>query len=147
MDPKELFVENPNAVITGKNPNKEWLPKDSYGDLGKWVNWNEAQAYLNMMRGVYAGGHSDWRIPTKEEALSLYNEAFENVDNEGEQIHLHPVFAKKGGRQIWTNEENENGQMLVLNIQDGSSDFLDKSIREKISTRLVRDPNPPSPSY
>jgi hypothetical protein len=146
MSEQEPFIQNPNGVITGRKLNIEWLPKDAYGDLGKWVNWQDSQAYIHTMRGVYAGGHSNWRLPTREEALSLYDENYENKDWEGEMIHLHPMFAGKCGRQIWTSEENEEGQVLVVNLQDGSTDFMDKETREHQSARLVRDPNPPSPA-
>ncbi len=61
-------------------------------------------------------------------------------------IHLHSMFADKCGRQIWTSEENEEGQVLVVNLQDGSADFVDKETRDNQSARLVRDPNPPSPA-
>ena len=85
-------------------------------------------------------------IPSREEALSLYDESYVNKDWEGETIHLHPMFAGKCGRQIWTSEENEEGQVLVVNLQDGSADFVDKETRDNQSARLVRDPNPPSPA-
>lgn len=138
MDAFDNFKDNPNGVITDKNRGLEWLPKDSYGDLGRWVNYQEALSYLYTMIGVYAGGHNDWRLPTKDEALSLYHEDLNQLDWEGERIHIHSVFVTKCSFYIWTREENEEGQALVVNLRDGSTEFMDQGSREHLAARLVR---------
>ena len=138
MEASESFADNPNGVITDKERNLEWLPKDSYGDLGKWVNFQEAASYRMTMASVYAGGHNDWRLPTREEALGLFNEELSQLAWEGEEVHIHPLFVSKCSRQIWTSEENDENQALVVNFQDGSTEFIDKETREHIATRLVR---------
>ena len=138
MEAIDNFADNPNGVITDKERNLEWLPKDSYGDLGKWVNFQEAESYRVTMIGVYAGGHNDWRLPTQDEALGLFNEDLKQLDWEGEEIHIHSLFVAKCARQIWTSEENGENQALVVNFQDGSSEFVDKENRDHIAVRLVR---------
>ncbi|NIQ00248.1 MAG: DUF1566 domain-containing protein, partial [Nitrospinaceae bacterium] len=130
--------DNPNGVITDHQMKREWLPKDSYGDLGRWVNFQEALSYLNTMVGVYAGGHQDWRLPTQEEALGLFNEDFKQLDWEEQLIHIHPVFVPKCGRFIWTSEENDQGQVLAVNLQDGTTEFYDKTHKDKMAVRLIR---------
>lgn len=142
MDAKDLYEDTPRGVIVDKKMNLEWLPKDTRGDLGKWVTWEEARMYVQTMRNVYAGGHADWRMPTKEEALSLFNEDLESKDWEDEIIHIHPAFVAKCGRTIWTSEANDEGQAVAVNLQDGSAEFVDKMEREGYTTRLVRDPKP-----
>ena len=52
---------------------KHWLPKDSWGDLGQWRNYDEELAYVRLMNQVYAGGVSDWRLPTRDEAENFYD--------------------------------------------------------------------------
>ena len=139
MEPFESFSDNPNGVITDKQQNLGWLPKDSYGDLGRWINFKEALSYRNTMVQVYAGGFNDWRLPTREEALSLYHEELNQLDWEGSHVHIHPLFVTKCARLIWTSEENEKNEALVVNLQDGSTEFMDKDNRDKIAVRLVRD--------
>ncbi|MGP0629677.1 DUF1566 domain-containing protein [Nitrospina sp. 32_T5] len=141
MDAKDLYEDTPRGVIVDKKMNLEWLPKDARGDLGKWVTWDEANYYIQTMRNVYAGGHADWRLPTKEEALSLYNEDLTLVDWEGEAIHIHPAFVPKCGRVIWTSEVNDEGQACAVNLQDGTAEFVDKLNRDEYTTRLVRSSN------
>jgi len=143
MEAFDNFVDNPNGVITDKKNNLEWLPKDSYGDLGKWVNFREALSYRTTMISVYAGGFNDWRLPTREEALGLFNEELNQLDWEGEPVHIHSLFVPKCARYIWTSEENNENQALAVNLQDGSTEFmdkenLDKENKDKIAARLVR---------
>lgn len=138
MEAFDNFSDNPNGVISDKQVNLEWLPKDSYGDLGRWVNYKEALSYRTTMASVYAGGHNDWRLPSKEEALGLYNEELNQLDWEGEHVHIHPLFVSKCARHIWTSEENNENQSIVVNLQDGSTEFMDVETRDNIGARLVR---------
>ena len=138
MESYDTFSDNPNGVISDKKMKLEWLPKDSYGDLGRWLNYQEALSYRNTMIQVYAGGHNDWRLPTREEALGLFYEDLNQLDWEGEHVHIHPLFVTKCARNIWTSEGNEKNQAVVVNLQDGSTEFMDKDTRDKIAVRMVR---------
>ncbi len=141
MSGLDLFHDNSNGVITDKKMGREWLPKDAYGDLGKWINFKEAQSYVQTMKGIYAGGFGDWRLPTAEEAQSLYNEDLVQLDWEGLDVHIHPLFVTKCSRYIWTSEENDKGEARHVDMQNGSAEFIDKETREHQSVRLVRDPS------
>jgi hypothetical protein len=138
MEASDNFADNPNGVISDKKNNLEWLPKDSYGDLDKWVNFQETASYRSTMISVYAGGYNDWRLPSQEEALGLFSEDLNQLDWEGEAIHIHSLFVAKCGRYIWTSEENDENQALVVNLQDGSTEFTNKESRDNIAVRLVR---------
>lgn len=139
MTSQDRFHDNPNGVISDTLNKKEWLPKDSWQDLGKWRNWQEVQAYAILMKQVYAGGHADWRLPTKEEALSLYDPELKSLDWEDKEVHIHPVFVPKCSYFIWTSEVNEKDQALRVNLRDGTAEFVDKTTQEFQATRLVRD--------
>ncbi|MFQ5445132.1 MAG: DUF1566 domain-containing protein, partial [Nitrospinales bacterium] len=108
----DRFHDNPNGVITDTQNQIEWLPKDSYLDLGCWRTWQDAKAYVLLMNQVYAGGHSDWRLPTGEEALALFDPQTKLVDWEGKEIHISTVFVPKCGHNIWTSDVNEDDQVL-----------------------------------
>ena len=143
MEAFDNFADNASGVISDKQANLEWLPKDSYGDLGKWINFREAMSYRGTMISVYAGGHNDWRLPTREEALGLFNEELNQLDWEGKPVHIHSLFVAKCARHIWTSEENDENQALVVNLHDGSTEFVDKENMDKenkdpIAVRLVR---------
>lgn len=138
MTSENRFHENPNGLITDTQKHLQWLPKDARQDLGKWVDWQSTLAYARLINQVYAGGFSDWRLPTKEEALSLYDETLTQVDWEKQEIHIHPLFVSGASYYMWINEMDENGHALHLNLRDGSTEYIDKVVSELQATRLVR---------
>lgn len=139
MSAMDRFHDTPSGVITDTKYNKQWLPKDSWQDLGKWHSWGEVKLYIQTMNGVYAGGFSDWRLPTKEEALNFYDPDLVQTDWQDEIIHIHPVFVSKCACYLWTSEVNEQGQALRVNLRDGTAEFIDKSTQDQNAARLVRD--------
>lgn len=134
----DRFHDNPSGIITDTQNQIEWLPKDSYLDLGCWRTWKDANAYKLLMNQVYAGGHSDWRLPTEEEALALFDPQLKSVDWKGEEIHIHTAFVQKCANNIWTDVVNEDDQALTVDLRDGSTIFTAKTEEEFQSTRLVR---------
>lgn len=139
MSEQDRFQDTSSGVIRDTQFHLEWLPKDSYGDLGKWVNWREAAAYAALMNQVYAGGNSDWRFPTREEVLHLYNEELNQKDWEDIPVHIHPLFVVGCANLLWTSEKNEAGQALRIDLRDGELEFLDLQEREPLAIRLVRN--------
>lgn len=138
MTSENRFHDNPSGVITDTKSDLLWLPKDSRQDLGKWVDWQGALSYGRIMNQVYAGGFSDWRLPTKEEALSFYDESLLQEDWEKNTIHIHPVFVRGAAYYMWVNDIDESGRALRLNLRDGSFEYVDKATVEHQGARLVR---------
>lgn len=140
MNPSERYKDNPNGVITDSGNKKAWLPKDTWLDLGKWVNWNDAQNYAKLMNQVYPGGFSDWRLPDKEEALSFYDTELTQIDWEDKTVHIHPVFVGKCSYLIWTSDLDDSGKAFCLNLRDGSGEYIDKTSKNNgQGARLMRD--------
>ena len=138
MTPENRFHDTPGGIIVDTEKQLLWLPKDSRLDLGKWLDWQGVLAYVRLMNQIYAGGFCDWRLPTKEEALSIYDETLLNVDWEKTQIHIHPHFVRGAAHYIWVNDINESGCALHLNLRDGSAEYIDKATTEHQAARLVR---------
>ncbi len=138
MEISDRYKDNANGVISDSVIKIGWLPKDSWIDLGKWVNWEGAQSYARLMNQVYAGGFSDWRLPTKEEALSLYDVGLNQKDWADEMVHIHPLFVGKCSHKIWTSDIDANGMALCLNLRDGSEEYIDKNNKENYGARLTR---------
>ena len=135
----DRFRENPDGILTDTEKQIEWLPKDSYLDLGCWRNWQDAKGYALLMNSIYAGGHSNWRLPTQEEALGLYDPEMTVMDYKGKEVHIHSSFAPVCGYKIWTSEVNEEDKVFTLNLRDGKSKYLPKTDEKFLCARLVRD--------
>ncbi|MBT7179424.1 MAG: DUF1566 domain-containing protein [Nitrospina sp.] len=139
MSQQNRFQDNSSGVITDTKYNKYWLPKDSWGDLGQWRNFNEAKSYTQLMNQVYAGGFSDWRLPTLEEAKSLYDQALGQRDWDDEAVFIDALFVTKCANFMWTSETNDKQEVGRINLRNGEVAFIDPNTQEHQSARLVRD--------
>ena len=139
MSQQNRFQDNSSGVITDTKYNKYWLPKDSWGDLGQWRNFNEAKSYTQLMNQVYAGGFSDWRLPTLEEAKSLYDQALGQRDWDDEAVFIDALFVTKCANFMWTSETNDKQEVGRINLRNGEVEFIDPNTQEHQSARLVRD--------
>ena len=139
MADSDRFQDNASGVITDNKCKKYWLPKDSWGDLGQWRNYNEAIAYVRLMNQVYAGGYSDWRLPTKAEAEGLFELDYDQIDWEEEIIHISTLFVSKCSNYIWTSDMDENKNVCRINLRNKESEYIDPNTQEHQAARLVRD--------
>ena len=139
MTESNRFQDNPSGVITDNTNKKIWLPKDSWGDLGQWRNYNEAIAYAHLMNQVYAGGFSDWRLPTKQEAEDLYDIDCDSLDWEDEIVHISTLFVTNCSTFIWTSDRDEHQNVCRINLRNKELEFIDPNTREQQAARLVRN--------
>lgn len=140
MSSQDRFHDNPSGVISDTKIKKEWLPKDSWGDLGQWRNFDEAKGYVLTMNQYYAGGFNDWRLPTREEAESLYDPELKQVDWDEEEIHIHSLFVTKCANFIWTSETNDDQQAARINLRNGEVEMINRNTRDHQAARLIRNP-------
>ncbi|MZH45995.1 MAG: DUF1566 domain-containing protein [Nitrospinae bacterium] len=139
MSGQKRFHDNPSGVITDTKHNLHWLTKDSWGDLGKWRTYDDALAYARLMNQVYAGGFSDWRLPTRKEAEEFYDEELNQIDWQEEVIHIDSLFVTKCAYFMWVKDTNDNGEVGRINLRNGEVDFVDRKTLEHHSARLVRN--------
>ena len=139
MADSDRFQDNSSGVISDNKHKKHWLPKDSWGDLGQWRNYNEAIAYTRLMNQVYAGGYSDWRLPTKVEVEGLFDLAYDQMDWEEEIIHISTLFVTKCSNYMWTSDVDENKNVCRINLRNKELEYVDPNTREHQAARLVRD--------
>lgn len=139
MTSENRFHDTSGGPIADTKFNLQWLPKDSWQDLGKWLDWQGMLAYQKIMNQVYAGGHCDWRFPTRDEVLNFYLDAHFQNDLEGQDVHIHPLFVRKCAYYMWSGDVDEGGRVFRINLRDGTTDYIDKSAREFQAIRLVRN--------
>ncbi|MEE8259606.1 MAG: DUF1566 domain-containing protein, partial [Nitrospinaceae bacterium] len=76
---EKLFKDNGDGTIDQVDEDLIWSKKDSRQELGKWLNWDEANAYRDACNEQKYLGIADWRLPTKSEMRGLLKakEAYE----------------------------------------------------------------------
>lgn len=91
----ELFKDNKDGTVIDFRGKKIWIQKDSYQELKKWINWEEAQDYIRNLNRKKFAGSDQWRLPTKEELATLYDEDKSvewNYYWTRNVVHIDPIF-------------------------------------------------------
>lgn len=74
------FSVSKQGTILDSKTNLEWIP-----DQGVNVLYNEANNYV---RKLAFGGHNDWRLPTREELVNLYDPSLQTNQKIDHLFHL-----------------------------------------------------------
>lgn len=92
-DPR--FRDNKDGTVTDLKTNLMWKKIDLYQEKKVWSSWDESQKLIESFNKEAYASYSDWRLPTRKELRSLYDEEkkvpwkyywTENV------IHIDPIF-------------------------------------------------------
>ena len=93
MDLKKRFVDNGNGTVTDLETKLIWKQTDSFQDTSKWLNWYKALDYIKELGHEKFAGFDDWRMPTLEEAESLYDEDHVIRDMDRMDIFISEAFS------------------------------------------------------
>ena len=101
------FQDNENGTVTDLQENLVWEQLDSYQILKKWLNWHDAQKYIQKLNTRKFGGVSNWRLPTRQELSTLFDESKSipwNYYWTQNEVHIDPIFGNSHCC-YWTSEE------------------------------------------
>tara|TARA_B100000686_G_C16767690_1_gene962930 strand:+ start:719 stop:1234 length:516 start_codon:yes stop_codon:yes gene_type:complete len=137
----ERFIDHGNNTVTDTKTNLMWVKQDSYLHKKKWMNWFEAQDYIDQLNVINYAGYSDWRIPELEELRSLYEKDKFNSAQVGREmkIHIDPVFAKKGAGSLWSSKDNGRFNAYGVIFNNGKSFSQSKKSKSRKAVRAVRN--------
>ena len=154
-----LSLTDPGVIVTGKDTErfknvkdgtvldsqegKIWILKDSYQELKKWINWNEAQEYIGDLNRNKFAGSDQWRLPTKEELASLYDKTKTvewNYYWTRNKVHIDPIFGRSSCC-YWSSQSHQEKFAWGFNYIRGKPYVSMKGGIQKSLTviRAVRD--------
>jgi len=139
MKSSSRFIDNNNDTITDQKTGLTWTKKDSWQSEAKWVSWDEAKDYILHLCQTRFQGNSDWRFPTTEEVLGLYDPDAVNTDKYGNSIYLDPIFPSGCLPTIWTDGYFMGNDGNILDFRNGEIRPLHKSKSGRMAVRPVHE--------
>ena len=107
------FIDNGDGTISDTRNNLMWAKSDSYAEFKYGINWFEAQDYCESLNEKQFAGFDDWRLPSGEEAKSVFSFTQSNTDKDGAETHISELFEPGGGHNTWTYEEKPDYQQYA----------------------------------
>ncbi len=135
---ENTIIDNGDGTVTSEAHGLMWCKTDSMNDLKKWVNYQESVDYARGLREERYAGYDDWRLPSRDEMATLFDENFVNTDQFGKTIHISDQFAPSGGFSMIAQQVSGRMRTWVLNIRDGKFDQPDGLWTLTEAARAVR---------
>ena len=135
---KSRFLKNDNGTIYDSQTSLTWMANDSRINLNKDVSWDETEKYAADINDEKVGGHNDWRIPSAQEALTLFDKNKLNKDFKGGDIHLDSIFPPGSGNTTWTSETRGREAQIIFYINGLPYWYAKDDKTVSHSVRLIR---------
>ena len=134
------FIDNGDGTISDTQANLMWKKDDSFKEYGYGINWFEAQDYCEMLNEKQFAGYDDWRLPSGEEAKSVFSFTQSNTDKDGAETHISELFEPGGGHNTWTYEEKPDYQQYAQKFSFVTgNDMWEHKDNEYSHCRVTRD--------
>lgn len=139
-----IYRDNNDGTVTDLTADVLWAKRDSRQDLGKWLNWDESNAYMKACNEQSYAGYNDWRLPTKSEVRNLlkhkdaYREVFLNLPDKVKRSVSN--YQAGGEYSLWTCETRFDSYAWKCYYPSGKEICVDQQVSTTgTSVRLVRD--------
>jgi len=133
---EERFIAYDNGTVMDTKTNLMWAAKDNGSDIG----WSEAKFYCENYRG---GGFKDWRMPTLDELVGLYNahKARPAAGARHNNIHVATELIDITGLYLWASETStttNEGAIFDFNAGIRSAFAINMTMSRALPVRYVK---------
>ncbi len=118
----DFKLENEGLVVLVRTTGLKWQQSGS----AKYKTFSDAQAYIDELNRNRFAGHSNWRLPTLEEAMSLMES-----ERKSGGLYIDSIF-KITQDWIWTSDKYDVSAAWYVSFTNGfcsSSDFFNFYVR------------------
>jgi hypothetical protein len=139
---KKPLIDNQDGTITDPNSGLMWKQTDAWLDMHRFYTWQDQPSYVEKFNKEKFAGHTDWRIPTKAESMTLVEKGRKEtvIDKNGTPFPMDPIFTEGCVGNTWISECTEE-EVVRFDFKIGS-DFKYPPAEIWASIRLVREVAP-----
>lgn len=119
----QRFVDNGDGTITDFETGLMWKKADSYLEKDKWLSWQEARTYIHNLRKEQFAGYSDWRMPSRKEAMTIHDPNNPVSATHGDTVYLPKVFSPGSGATTWTRTLHKEEDDLAMRFHYYNGDY------------------------
>jgi len=98
------LVDNGDGTITDPNSGLMWKKSDAWLDMHKFYTWADHQQYVDKFNKEKFAGYDNWRIPSKAEAVTIFDKTKKCLDKNGTVYSVDPIFEAGGASNTWISE-------------------------------------------
>lgn len=115
------FIAYDDGTVLDTRTNLMWAAKDN----GRNINWTDAKSYCETYRG---GGYTDWRMPTQDELVGLYDgsKSRPGACNQSYNIHVATELIDITCFWLW-NSATRGSAAAVFNFRYGERSWSPQS--------------------
>ncbi len=132
------FIDNGDGTVTDTEAGFMWKQTDGFQDESIFHTWMKAYDYVRELNNVKFAGYLDWRMPTLEEAESIYDENTSIRDSDRFDIFIDPAFSPGGGYTTWTCDLRPHNGAIIFYYRYGHANINNRDDPSKDSIRAVR---------
>ena len=136
------FISGGEHTVIDTEARLMWTRTDSMNDMEKWVTYQDSADYIRTLCEKKFAGFDDWRLPTRDEMGTLYNESYSIKDKFEKDIHICDCFSPGGGFSMIAQQVSGRMRTFVLNLRTGEYDQPDGLWTLTEAARAVRGMSP-----
>ncbi len=133
------FVDNGDGTVTDNETQLMWKQTDGFQDESIFHTWFKAEDYVRKLNLKKFAGYNDWRMPTLNEAESLFNEDDPIRDCDRFEIFIDDAFSPGGGYTTWTCDLKPHNGAVIFYFRYGHANVNNRDDPSKDSIRAVRN--------
>ena len=132
------FIVNDERTVIDTEARLMWTRTDSMNDLEKWINYQESVDYVRNLCEIKLAGFNDWRLPTRDEMGTLFNDSYSIKDKLDKDIHISDCFSPGGGFSMIAQQVSGRMRTFVLDLRTGEFNHPDGLWTLSEAARAVR---------
>ena len=132
------FTDNGDGTVTDSETGLMWKQTDGFQDESIFHTWIKAYDYVRELNNTKLSGYVDWRMPTLEEAESIYDDNTSIRDCDRFDIFIDSAFSPGGGYTTWTSDLRPHNGAIIFYYRYGHANINNRDDPSKDSIRAVR---------